>query len=448
MPSAVRSLLFLAVAALSATASPYEHHDHDHAAPRALPGQWFHREEHPAYALFRRGDTDGITYPEIGSQQWSAGFPQDNDVTKNLPQAWLDALDAAVKAGTIPDIPVSTSTGGNPTYPQGFDPNGPTVCSATYKCVNKEDLWDAPDGVFGSSFDDGPLPTSMPLYQFLKENNVITTHFMIGSNILWNADAFKYAFETLESDLAVHTWTHPYMTTKTNQEVVGELGWTMELIHNSTGGRLPKYWRPPYGDSDERVRAIAKEVFGLRTVIWNQDSEDWSISTGGTTRPKVDAELKQWITGPKSPGLIILEHELTNDTVGAFMQAFPLIAQNGWKFESVARLDGGNPYQNSADDTSDVTPQSVGVLAASSSTPSGSSSAGSPTGSSAASKPSGSGSATSGSGSATSGSSSASPSATGGAAQDHSNGAMSHLSWQSAALTSALSVLAAAFALS
>ena len=61
------------------------------------------------------------------------------------------------------------------------------------------------------------------------------------------------------------------MTTLTNEQVLGELGWTMELIHNSTGGRLPKYWRPPFGDSDERVRAIAKEIFGLRTVIWNQE---------------------------------------------------------------------------------------------------------------------------------------------------------------------------------
>lgn len=61
------------------------------------------------------------------------------------------------------------------------------------------------------------------------------------------------------------------MTTLTNEEVLGELGWTMQLIHNSTGGRIPKYWRPPYGDSDNRVRAIAKEVFGLTTVIWNQE---------------------------------------------------------------------------------------------------------------------------------------------------------------------------------
>lgn len=69
----------------------------------------------------------------------------------------------------------------------------------------------------------------------------------------------------------MHTWTHPYMTTKTNGEVLAELGWTMQIIHNSTGGRVPKYWRPPYGDSDARVRAIAKEVFGLTTVIWNRE---------------------------------------------------------------------------------------------------------------------------------------------------------------------------------
>lgn len=66
------------------------------------------------------------------------------------------------------------------------------------------------------------------------------------------------------------------MTTKSNEEVLAELGWTMLLIHNSTGGRLPRFWRPPYGDSDMRVRAIAKEVFGLTTVIWNQEYADFA----------------------------------------------------------------------------------------------------------------------------------------------------------------------------
>jgi chitin deacetylase len=45
----------------------------------------------------------------------------------------------------------------------------------------------------------------------------------------------------------------------------------MELIHNSTGGRVPRFWRPPYGDTDVRVSAIAREVFGLNAILWNQE---------------------------------------------------------------------------------------------------------------------------------------------------------------------------------
>ena len=45
----------------------------------------------------------------------------------------------------------------------------------------------------------------------------------------------------------------------------------MQIIHDSTGGRVPRYWRPPYGDSDNRIRAIAKSVFGLTQIDWNQE---------------------------------------------------------------------------------------------------------------------------------------------------------------------------------
>ncbi|TBU32745.1 hypothetical protein BD311DRAFT_713628 [Dichomitus squalens] len=363
-PSVIHSLLLLATALSAAAAVPHDSHDHDHALDKALPGRWYHDDDHPVHALFKRGATDGITYAAVGSPEWSAGFPLKVDPNA-LPQAWVDAYNSAKSAGKIPtNVPVATqSNGGNPTY-GNLDPNGDVVCSATYKCRSPGDIWDAPDGVFGSSFDDGPLDTSQALYELLHENNLKTTHFYIGTNILWYPNEFLYAWNTLQSDIAVHTWTHPYMTTLSDLSVVGELGWTMELIHNSTGGRLPKFWRPPYGDADNRVRAIAKEVFGLTTVVWNQDTEDWSIgSPGGATRDAVNANLQKWITGPKSPGLIILEHELSNETVGAFIQAFPLIAQNGWKFESIAEINNTGVYQNSPDDNGAVVPGTVGVPA-------------------------------------------------------------------------------------
>ena len=61
------------------------------------------------------------------------------------------------------------------------------------------------------------------------------------------------------------------MTTLSNEDVVAQLGWTMQLIYISTGGRLARYWRPPYGDTDARVDAIASAVFGLTTGIWNRE---------------------------------------------------------------------------------------------------------------------------------------------------------------------------------
>lgn len=97
------------------------------------------------------------------------------------------------------------------------------------------------------------------------------THFVIGLNIIRYSKQFSTAFNVNQDDIAVHTWTHPHMTTLSNEDVVAQLAWTMELIHNSTGGRVPRFWRPPYGDTDARVSAIAKEVLGLTTIIWNKE---------------------------------------------------------------------------------------------------------------------------------------------------------------------------------
>ena len=76
-----------------------------------------------------------------------------------MPQEWKDALNAAVQAGKIPNLAPSTNDpNAGPVYPKGVDPMSPDVCSATYKCRLDTDLWDAPDGQVGISFDDGPIP--------------------------------------------------------------------------------------------------------------------------------------------------------------------------------------------------------------------------------------------------------------------------------------------------
>lgn len=131
-------------------------------------------------------------------------------------------MNAAIKAGTIPNIPIPTmgkyatpfsivkrflvlthraesnlspGADGNPAYPKGSDATGSEICSATFECRGTGDIWDAPDGTVALAFDDGPLAPSPTLYEFLKSKNTHATHFFIGGNICALTISLLEAFE-------------------------------------------------------------------------------------------------------------------------------------------------------------------------------------------------------------------------------------------------------------
>src|SRR6266702_1851719 len=164
------SLLLLAgiplLSAVSAAIIPsHDTHDHDHVSQRLLPDRWFHEDDHPAHALFRRQAGAPPAFPQVGTPAWAAAYPVSTPDSNAMPQSWKDALNNAVQAGKIPNYPPSkqNSPTGNPTY-GSLNPNGPQVCSATSGCRIAGQVWDAPQGVIGISFDDGPLPvSSVPL---------------------------------------------------------------------------------------------------------------------------------------------------------------------------------------------------------------------------------------------------------------------------------------------
>jgi chitin deacetylase len=85
-------------------------------------------------------------------------------------------------------------------------------------------------------------------------------------------------------------------------------------------------------------------------------SEDWTLGTPtGTTPQAIQANFQTWLSGTQNPGLIVLEHELSDGAVQAFMAAYPLMKQYNWVLKSSALLAGLSPYQNVADDTSQPT---------------------------------------------------------------------------------------------
>ncbi|KAL5530059.1 hypothetical protein ACEPAF_6316 [Sanghuangporus sanghuang] len=357
--SLLAALSVSAAAVTAVVAHPHPHPEGSRTRSAPLPDRWYHDEDHPVHALFRSQPTNGKrqSMPEVGSSAWTAQYPASSPDVNDLPQAWLDALNDAKDAGKIPALPPTTYNGVDaPHYPTGIDENrnNATICAATDRvCRIPQDVWDAPDGYMGIGFDDGPTDASPTLYDFLEQQNLSSTHYMIGVYILNNWRNFQMAYDVLEADIAVHTWTHPFMTTLTDEQVLGQLGWTIQIIYDSTDGKVPRFWRPPYGDIDTRVSAIAREVFGMTAVMWNQDTEDWSMASTppGTTMDQIHTEMTRWLTGPKSPGLIILEHELTNDTVQAFIDAYPMIGQNGWNAISQVQLNSSwTTYQDGEED--------------------------------------------------------------------------------------------------
>lgn len=103
------------------------------------------------------------------------------------------------------------------------------------------------------------------------------------------------------------------MTALTNEQAFAEFYYTLEMI-KLVIGVTPTCWRPPYGDVDDRIRAIA-QAMGLRTIIWQYDSSDWlgnATVTNGNYQALIDAATSGTFN---DIGTIFLTHELTNLTM-------------------------------------------------------------------------------------------------------------------------------------
>lgn len=150
-----------------------------------------------------------------------------------------------------------------------------TTCTKPKHKPMPEDITNCPtDSTWGLTFDDGPNCTHNSFYDFLKSKNQKATMFYIGSNVMdWPLQAQRGL--TDGHQLSAHTWSHRYTTALSDEQVFAELYYTIKAIKWVTGVTVTS-WRPPYGDVDDRVRAIAYEL-GLETIIWSDDTDDWNV---------------------------------------------------------------------------------------------------------------------------------------------------------------------------
>ncbi|KAJ3726472.1 putative chitin deacetylase [Lentinula guzmanii] len=177
----------------------------------------------------------------------------------------------------------------------------------------------------GYGFDDGPNCSHNAFYDYLLEQNQKATMFFIGSNVLdWPYEAMRAIDEGHE--ICAHTWSHHYMTGFSSEDAFAELYYSMKAI-KLVLGVTPTCWRPPFGDVDDRIRAIA-EGLGLQTIIWQYDSFDWEEQSGNITAAQVYTNYDNFIARAENgtfntEGSIMLTHELNNFTMQTAVTYYP-----------------------------------------------------------------------------------------------------------------------------
>ncbi|KAI9264435.1 hypothetical protein BY458DRAFT_587633 [Sporodiniella umbellata] len=279
---------------------------------------------------------------------------------------WVDLI----KNASIADAPVLKSNGENGPSTSGED----KYCDwAKSGCVGSS-LYDCPKGQWGLTFDDGPSTFSPALYDFLKTTNQKATLFMIGSNVVQYPEIVKRAYNE-GHELAIHTWSHPYLTTLTNEQVVAELKWTEQAIRDIVGVS-PRFFRPPYGDIDNRVRDIGTAL-GFTSVIWDHDTNDWMLAENspGFTEEFIDGNFTEWFkeANTSSTGGLSLEHDIQKITVDIAIRNLPGL-QRAYNVVTVGECSKQPSYKESnvipKSNTSSTASSAVGPSVSAAPTPS------------------------------------------------------------------------------
>ncbi|TFY82281.1 hypothetical protein EWM64_g1731 [Hericium alpestre] len=245
--------------------------------------------------------------------------PQDTIPDTNSPevQAWMKELDGI-------DIPnykptVDGSCGGDPAAAADAQNRGWWTCGGW---TRDTDVTACPDKyTWGVSFDDGPGFYTQQLLSYLDEKDIKATFFVVGSRVIERPNVLIEEYMG-GNEISVHTWSHKHLTSLTNEQIVAELGWTRKAIKDVLGV-TPTTMRPPFGDIDDRVRAISLAM-GMVPVIWTRtpsagqfDTNDWKVAGGVVTG--IDSfNSFQGILGNASiidTGFIVLQHDLYDITV-------------------------------------------------------------------------------------------------------------------------------------
>lgn len=195
----------------------------------------------------------------------------------------------------------------------------------------------APPPRIALTFDDGPNPTWTPkILDLLSRHQAKATFFVLGCCAKsWPALLEREVAEGHE--IAAHSYGHAAFTRLSNGAIASDMARFEAVVLPRVGGRPIRWFRPPYGAVDARVRG-AVIGRGHRVILWDVDTNDWR-------KPPAAAVANRILTAAKG-GQVVLLHDGGGDrsrTVQALSMVLPDLAARGVEMVTVSQLKGLDP---------------------------------------------------------------------------------------------------------
>ncbi|MFT4201567.1 polysaccharide deacetylase family protein [Gordonia sp. (in: high G+C Gram-positive bacteria)] len=189
-----------------------------------------------------------------------------------------DFLTALVGAGVLAGCSPSHSATPRPRLPLAGRPPAVRVPVAELPVTRLP----GPGRYLALTVDDGASPEVVAAYcRFARDTGARFTFFVTGHYASWreNRDLLRPLVDTGQVQLGNHTWTHPDLTSLTEQACADELQQTKVFLRNEFGVDGTPYYRPPFGYRNDAVDRVAADLGYTVPTLWEGSLSDSGLIT-------------------------------------------------------------------------------------------------------------------------------------------------------------------------
>lgn len=179
------------------------------------------------------------------------------------------------------------------------------------------------------TFDEGyENGYTAKILDVLKEKNVSAVFFVTYDYVSKNAALVQRMIDEGHI-VGNHSWSHPSMPNKSDDEVKSEIQKLHDYVLKNFGYSM-NLFRPPMGEFSERTLAITQSL-GYKTVLWSFAYLDYD-----TKNQPTEEKAFSRVTGAEHGGAVYLLHAVSATNTAILGRVIDNMRSNGY---SIAKFD-------------------------------------------------------------------------------------------------------------